>query len=412
MINATRLSEEIKTISRFGALPQGGITRLAFSKEEAHAREYVKTLMQAVGMTIREDAIGNIFGRIEGELPLPAVAIGSHLDSVPLGGCFDGTLGVMCGLEAIRAIKEQKISHKRPFELIIFSCEESSRFNMATVGSKVMAGKLSTEALENLKDKEGISLYEAAKEFGCAVETMDNATLPPDTFYAYLELHIEQGPVLENKNIPVGIVTGIAAPIRYALTLQGRADHSGATPMNMRADALACAAEIILHVENVAKEKAGETTVATVGFANATPGVLNVIPGSVSLGIDIRDIDHANLEKAALLIEKGIEKITHDRGLIYTLKVLTHDIPVSLDKKIIETLENEAKKLHIPTLKLPSGAGHDAMHMPYVSTHTGMVFVPCKEGISHNIAEEVNMDDVMYATEVITKTLITLANEG
>lgn len=412
MINKERLSEEIETISRFGALPQGGITRLAFSQEEAQARTYVKKLMEAVGMSIKEDAIGNIFGRIEGELPLPAVAIGSHLDSVPLGGCYDGTLGVMCGLEAIRSIKEKGIAHKRPLELIIFSCEESSRFNMATVGSKVMAGKLSKEALSLLKDKEGMTLYEAAKAFGCAIENLESAKLSKDTFYAYLELHIEQGPVLENKGIPVGIVTGIAAPIRYELTLQGRADHSGATPMNMRSDALACAAEIILHVEKIAKEKAGETTVATVGFANATPGVLNVIPGSVRMGIDIRDIDAKALEKAAVLIEKGIEEIAQKRGLIYTLKELTHDTPVSLDKKIIEILEDEAKKLQIPTLKLPSGAGHDAMHMPYVSTHTGMVFVPCKEGISHNIAEEVNMDDVICATEVITKTLITLANEG
>ena len=412
MINSERLKREMQTISTFGALPQGGMSRLAFSQEEAQARAYIKTLMQALGMNIREDAIGNILGRIEGELPLPAIAIGSHLDSVPLGGFYDGTLGVMCGLEAIRTIKENGISHKRPLELIIFSCEESSRFNMATVGSKVMAGKLSKEALENLKDKEGVSLYEAAKAFGCAVETIESAKLPPHTFYAYLELHIEQGPVLENKGIPVGIVTGIAAPIRYELTLQGRADHSGATPMNMRSDALACAAEIILHVEKIAKEEAGETTVATVGFANATPGVLNVIPGSVRMGIDIRDIDQENLEKAALLIEKSIEEIAQKRGLIYTLKELTHDTPVSLDKKIIETLKREAHRINIPTLELPSGAGHDAMHMPYVATHTGMVFVPCKEGISHNIAEEVNMDDVICATEVITKTLITLANEG
>lgn len=412
MINTQRLEHEMQTVSTFGALSGRGITRLAFSQEEAGARAYVKALMRDIGMKIREDAIGNIFGTLEGELPLPAVTVGSHLDSVPQGGYYDGTLGVMCGLEAIRAIKEHGISHKRPLELIIFSCEESSRFNMATVGSKVLSGKLGLEKLKTLKDKQGISVYDAAKAFGCDVDALEEAKLDKNALYSYIELHIEQGPVLENKGVPVGIVTGIAAPIRYELVIQGKADHSGATPMNMRQDALACAAEIILGVENIGAHKAGETTVATVGFANATPGVLNVIPGSVTLGIDIRDIDNENLEKASSLITNMIEFTVAKRGLTYTLKELTRDTPTALDQKIIDLLAEEAENLDIDALLLPSGAGHDAMHMHPAATHVGMLFIPCKEGISHNVAEEVNMEDAAKATHILAKSLITLANEG
>ncbi|MBE0497385.1 MAG: Zn-dependent hydrolase [Campylobacterales bacterium] len=412
MINTQRLEQEMQTVSTFGALPGRGITRLAFSEEEAQARAYVKGLMRDIGMNIREDAIGNIYGRLEGELPLSPVTVGSHLDSVPQGGYYDGTLGIMCGLEAMRAIKEHGISHKRPLELIIFSCEESSRFNMATVGSKVISGKLGLEKLKTLKDKQGVSVYDAAKAFGCAVDALEEAKLGRNALYSYIELHIEQGPVLENKGIPVGIVTGIAAPIRYELVVLGKADHSGATPMNMRQDALACAAEIILGVENIGAHKAGETTVATVGFANATPGVLNVIPGSVTLGIDIRDINTENLEKAATLISNMIEFTVAKRGLTYTLKELTHDAPTALDKKIIDLLAEEAENLDIDALLLPSGAGHDAMHMGEVAEFTGMLFIPCKEGISHNVAEEITMEDAYKATHVLAKSLITLANEG
>ncbi|MFV0480862.1 MAG: M20 family metallo-hydrolase [Campylobacteraceae bacterium] len=411
MINNKRLKSEMEKISSFGALPQGGITRLAFSNEEKDARDYVKSLIKDIGMSIREDAFGNIYAKLEGEENLPSVATGSHVDSVPLGGCHDGTLGVMCSLEAIRVIKEQNIKHKRPLELIIFSCEESSRFNMATAGSKVVSGKLDTEKAKSLKDKSGKSMYDAAKEFGCNVEDLKSAILSHGHFYSYVELHIEQGPVLEAKNIPVGIVTGIAAPIRYELIITGRADHSGATPMNMRADALVGASEIIVGVEEIASRKAGKTTVATVGFANAVPGVLNVIPGEVKLGIDIRDIDNENLLKADKLINELIENVTKKRGLTFSLKQLTKDTPVKLDSEIVNLIEKEAKGLGIETLKLPSGAGHDAMHMPNIAKYVGMIFTPCKDGISHNTAEEVNFEDVFKATEVLTKTLITLSNQ-
>lgn len=409
MIDSERFKAEFDDISKFGALSGGGITRLAFSKEEKEAREYLKRIILKSGMSIREDEVGNIFARFDKvENPnLSAVSVGSHIDSVPNGGAYDGTLGVMAGLEAIRSIKENSKNLKRPLELIVFACEESSRFKMATVGSKILSNKLDIQKLHELKDKDGISLFEAMQNFGLNPSNLKNSILKNSTYKSYLELHIEQGPVLENKNIPVGIVTGIAAPIRYELTIEGRADHSGATPMNMRKDALVCASKIIVGIENLAKSY--KTAVATVGYANATPGVLNVIPGKCVIGIDIRDIDKDMLYELDEKICTLIKNTCKDGNFEFNLVNLTRDIPVKLDEDVVNLIEEIAKKLDIPTLKLPSGAGHDAMHMPLIADMVGMIFVPCKDGISHNIKESVNFEDAVKATEILANTMLKLA---
>ncbi|AXH10795.1 Zn-dependent hydrolase [Malaciobacter halophilus] len=411
LINEQRLKCELAEISEFGKLDGGGITRLAFSVEEKNAREYLKKLMLEIDLQIEEDAIGNIYATLTGSEDLEPVVSGSHLDSVPFGGCYDGTLGVMCALEAIRTIKENDCKHLRPIQLIVFSCEESSRFNMATLGSKVITGKLNLDDLKRLKDKTGISVYDAAKEFGCGVDELNKAVLEENTMHSYIELHIEQGPVLENHQIPVGIVTGIASPIRYELVIKGRADHSGATPMSMRKDALVTASKIIIGVQDIAQNKGSDTVVATIGYANAVPGVLNVIPGEVKLGIDIRDIDEDSLLEVDKLVNELIKDVITEDGLTYELTQLCKDTPTKLDDKIVQLLEDEANKLSIKSLKMPSGAGHDAMHMPKVSKYTGMIFVPCKEGISHNVKEEINLEDIYQATNVLANSLLTLANE-
>ncbi|AXX88240.1 zinc-dependent hydrolase, peptidase M20 family [Malaciobacter marinus] len=411
LINEQRLKSELAEISEFGKLDGGGITRLAFSIEEKNAREYLKKLMLEIDLKIEEDAIGNIYATLTGSENLEPVISGSHLDSVPLGGCYDGTLGVMCALEAIRTIKENDCKHLRPIQLIVFSCEESSRFNMATLGSKVITGKLNLDDLKRLKDKTGISVYDAAKDFGCSVDELNKAVLEENTMHSYIELHIEQGPVLENHQIPVGIVTGIASPIRYELVIKGRADHSGATPMSMRKDALVTASKIIIGVQDIAQNKGSDTVVATIGYANAVPGVLNVIPGEVKLGIDIRDIDKDSLFEVDKLVNELIKDVITEDGLTYELTQLCKDTPTKLDDKIVQLLENEANKLSIKSLRMPSGAGHDAMHMPKVSKYTGMIFVPCKEGISHNVKEEINLEDIYQATNVLANSLLSLANE-
>lgn len=409
MINRARFKSEFEEISKFGALEGGGITRLAFSKEEKEAREYLKSLVLGAGLSYREDEVGNIFIRFaKGTNPnLESVSVGSHLDSVPSGGAYDGTLGVMAGLEAIFSIKESGVSIKHPIELIVFACEESSRFKMATIGSKIITSKFNKEKLHELKDKSGISLFEAMENFGLKPRDLERAILKSNTYKSYIELHIEQGPVLENKNIPVGIVTGIAAPIRYELSILGRADHSGATPMNMRKDALVTASRVILEINSLAKEY--KTAVATAGYANAMPGVMNVIPGSCVIGIDIRDIDENSLNELDIRIKLAIDKICKDDEVEYNLVNLARDTPVKLDNEIINLLENLAKELDIKTLKLPSGAGHDAMHMGSIAGKVGMIFVPCKDGISHNVKEEANFEDAFKACEILTHALINLA---
>lgn len=404
--NHQRLKQIMLDISKFGALEGGGITRLAFSDEEKLARNYLFELFKDLGLDVKQDGIGNIFVTLKGETNLPPVVVGSHIDSVINGGFYDGTLGVVCGIECIQTILKKQINHKRDIVLAIFSAEESSRFKMATIGSKVISGKLSISDLHRLKDSKNVSAYDAAKNFGCDLKP---SSLQPNSWHSYLELHIEQGPVLWNNKIPVGIVTGIAAPIRFEVEIFGRADHSGATPMNMRKDALSVACKIISHIDDIAK--AGDNTVATVGYINATPGVLNVIPGSVKFGVDIRDIDENGLENANLEIRKLIQNITKEYGCMYEIYELTHDKPVALDKEVIDLLVNIAERNNIPFKKLPSGAGHDAMNIKGIASKVGMIFIPCEDGISHNISENVNYKDVFIANDFLCDCILKFSNE-
>ncbi|MCP4685426.1 MAG: M20 family metallo-hydrolase, partial [bacterium] len=234
--------------------------------------------------------VGNIRGKRKGTTDLPPVVMGSHLDTVPCGGHYDGTIGILGGLAVIRKMNERQIKTHRPVEVMNFSCEESSRFRVGTLGSKIMAGRFPLSRLRETRDADGISLHKALTLSGYAPETLETAMLSPDDLYAFIELHIEQGPVLESENNPVGIVTDIAAPTRFKVVIQGLSAHSGSTPMSLRKDALTGACELILGVENIATNKAGPHTVGTVGFALIEPGAMNVIPGRVEIGIDIRDI--------------------------------------------------------------------------------------------------------------------------
>lgn len=412
MINEKRLKKDFSEISKFGALKNGGITRLAFSKEDLEAREFLLKILKDFGFKIKIDEIGNIFARIDGKNPnLPAVSVGSHIDSVPNGGIYDGTLGVMCGLEAIRSIKENGVNFKRSLELIVFSCEESSRFKMATLGSKVISGKLNKQNLKDLKDDDKISVFDAAKKCGFDVENLQNAIKPNDFYHSYIELHIEQGPVLQNQKATLGAVSAIAAPIRYEVKIFGRADHSGATPMNMRKDTLCVASEIVLAVERIAKFELEKTSVATTGYIKTIPGVLNVIPGECILGIDIRDITKNSLNRANDLILKEIEKICEHRDVKFEIKNLAKDMPVILDLSINSMIFDTATNKNINCIMLPSGAGHDAMHMNSIAKKVGMIFIPCKDGISHNILESINFDDAIKGCEVLCEMLIKLANE-
>jgi len=275
----------------------------------------------------------------------------------------------------------------------------------------VILGRDDTNAVLIANDRqiEVLAQKEALQDFGLNPTNLKSCVLPKSSFHSYIELHIEQGPVLQRRGIPVGIVTGIAAPVRYELRIEGRADHSGATPMDMRCDALTCASEIVLSAERIAKE--GKTTVATTGYANAIPGVLNVIPGSCTLGLDIRDIDEDALRAADDKICAAIDEICARRGCKFELKNLIKDRPVKLSEEMIDLLESCAGELKIPSLRLPSGAGHDAMNMTELAGRVGMLFVPCKDGISHNVNESINWHDAFAATKVLAAAMLNLAKK-
>ena len=411
MINSKRFEANFNAISEFGALKGGGLTRLAFSKEDLEAREFLINLIEKNGFKLKIDNVGNIYAIYDDgcEADAKPVCVGSHIDSVPNGGFYDGTLGVMAGLEALTAIKEAGIKLKRPLWLINFCCEESSRFKTATIGSKIISGKLSQQRLHELKDEDGISLFEAMSAAGFKPQNLDEAILKENSLHAYLELHIEQGPVLERSAISVGVVSGIAAPIRFEITIQGKADHSGATPMNMRSDALLAASHIIIAANKFAKNK--KTAVATVGYVHAKPGVLNVVPGEARLGVDLRDIDKASLEELNLELRNFVGELSRELKFSYEIRELSSDEPVKLSEHAINLLEDEAKKLGIKTLTLPSGAGHDAMNLTKLASSVGMLFIPCVDGISHNVKEAINFDDAVFATKILTNALIRLSNE-
>jgi N-carbamoyl-L-amino-acid hydrolase len=405
-----RLENDFKELARFGSLENGGFTRVAFSLEDLAARSWLQGAMEAAGLDVIIDAVGNIRGRRAGKEDLPVVMLGSHLDTVPEGGNYDGSVGVLAALEIVRCLNDQKIETRRPIEVINFSAEESSRFGVATIGSKALIGKIQLEDLKSLSDRDGFTLFDSLKVSSYHPENIGFSQLFPDQIHAFMELHIEQGPVLEEKNCQLGIVTSIAAPSRFKVVIEGRADHSGNTPMDMRQDALTAASELVLGVEKIAKQQAGKNTVATVGYLDVAPGVMNVIPGRVDLGIDIRDVNAKDKDRAVAAVIQLMDKIAAKRDLVISYQQLCHDEPVELSANIISTLESAANDIKRPYIKMPSGAGHDAMNMAEI-TKVGMIFIPSVGGVSHNIEEYSRMEDICAGAELLLAATLKLANE-
>lgn len=384
-----------------------GITRLAFTDMDWRGRNYIQSLIADAGLTIREDAFGNVIGRLPGRNDsLPVIMSGSHTDSVPRGGNYDGVVGVLSALEVARLLQDEtgKSTIQHPFEVVIFMNEEGSRFGAATLGSRAMVGALSQEDLDRLVDKTGVSLRGALTSRGLEPSAIGES-LYQNPIHSFIEVHIEQGRVLEEHKIPLGVVTGIAAPTRYKLTLSGRADHSGATPMSMRQDAMCGAAEIILKVENLAQTASGfavldtansvsdASVVGTVGTISVTPGAMNVIPGQVELGIDIRSISQVAKEQVCNELTSFIASVCEKRQLTYTMDTIADETPVAIDEDMISLVATSCDDLGIEYMKLPSGAGHDAMNMAE-KTQVAMIFIPCKDGVSHNPQEVASVQDI------------------
>ena len=410
-INPDRLLADLETFAAIGADPQGGVTRLAYSAVDLQGRQRFLEQAGAAGLAPRIDAVGNIFARRAGrEDGLAPVGFGSHLDSVPNGGRFDGSLGVLAALEVVRSLNDAGMTTRRPIDLICFAAEESGRFGLGTLGSRALVGKLTPDMLESLRDPQGQTLGQVLQACGFDPSRLDRARLRPGGYHAYLELHLEQGAVLESRGLPVGIVTGIAAPTRYRVTYTGRADHSGATPMDLRKDALVAAAELVLAVRTLTVAHGNPTTVGTVGILRVQPGAMNVIPGQVTMGIDIRDIEAEGKRRVAMQVRAAAERIAGEAGLEVLIEPLTDDAPVPLPARIRQISAAACRARGIPFMELPSGAGHDAMYMAEV-TEVGMLFTRCREGISHNPAEYVSPEDVVAGATALAETTLRLAEE-
>ena len=409
MIQRERLVKDFEAMAQLTA-PGEGINRLAFTDADWAGRQYIIDRMTDAGLSVEIDDFGNVIGYKIGKKPdLPAVMVGSHTDSVPNGGNYDGVVGVLSAIEVIRSMIDDGYEHDHTIAVVSFMCEESGRFGNATLGSKAMRGELTLQDLHHLVDKQGISLYEALKGRNLnpdGIETM--AYKRP--VKSFTEIHIEQGKVLEHEQKTIGIVTGIAAPERFYVTIRGNADHSGATPMNLRHDALCGASKIILGIEEIASMQEEPPVVGTVGVVEVTPGAMNVIPGAVKLGVDIRSISKAARNSVVTLVKEFIDITAEKRGLSYTIETIAQDQPVEMHPAMIREIEEAVKSVGVEYMTMPSGAGHDAMHWAEV-VPTGMIFIPCRDGISHNPAEFAEMDDIVTGADVLDKVLRKLSLE-
>lgn len=373
----------------------GGVTRLGYTKIEDIMHGTLRNIARELNLKSSSDEVGNTY--IYEKDYENYYVIGSHLDSVINGGRYDGVAGIVAGLLILKWIKDNNLNI--PLKLVAFRCEESSAFGIATVGSSLITHKIDIEKIKKIKNHENRSLYEVLKGRGYNLNCEKIKGL-----LGYFEVHIEQGRVLEDKNIKIGIVNGIANATRYWLTIRGRQDHSGATPMLMRKDALCAAAEIITELERISIKESVYNTVGTIGYLYNAPNAFNVVPGMVKMGIDIRGVDCDSILRVDEGIRNYIEEKCNLRKLDYELILVSKGKPVLLDKNLIKELEDTANSLGIKYLVMNSGAGHDAMKFWDIAP-TGMIFIPCKDGVSHSAAEEINFEDIILGSKILYEQL-------
>ena len=399
-ISGKRLAHRLGELSKIGLTSQNGSNRPGFSLEEKQAKELVAQWMRSAGLEVRKDGAGNVFGRLAGKNKRAAAIVsGSHVDSVPNGGHFDGPLGVLSALEVVEAWKATGYQPEKPFEVVIFSDEEGARFNSGLSGSEAMMGKVDINEKLELTDSEGMSFEEVLNSVGLSVAGYEKASRNIDEIDTFVELHIEQGKRLEQENLPCGIVSGIAGPSWLEFTFSGEAGHAGNTPMNDRKDALVAASEFISKVSQL-PQQINDTAVATVGKIHVTPNGVNVIPGSVTLYVDIRDI-YTNTRD--LLIDQVVDvgrQTTAKYGLTVKHVEKTRVPPVPIAEEKQQLLEETLTDMGIKPYHLPSGAGHDAMVLGE-KLPVAMIFVRSKDGISHNPAEWTDLADGVLGVRVL-----------
>ena len=410
-IDTRRLERWIDDIDAFNQTPGEGTTRPVYSKEDMAAREYVRREMEKIGLEVSEDCAGNVYGVLPGrDRSLAPVWTGSHIDTVPNGGKFDGLAGVFSGMEALRVIRESGETPLRDLSVNVYSGEEMSRYGVCCIGSRSIVGRLREEDFRSHVGPDGTSLREAMQEAGLAVERFGSEFPRKEPVYASLELHIEQNGRLEKAGIPVGIVTGICAPTNLTFEVSGVQSHAGGTSMQDRRDAYMAAAEISLLAERLARESDSPYITATVGDMRIEPGAANVIPGRAVFPLDIRSIRMEDKDELLDRLRAGIQKISAERGVTVREQMMNHDRPVMCDPHLRKVLREAAYRQNVPVMDIVSGPYHDSLMLGDI-TRVGMIFVPSRDGISHNRAEWTDIRDIAAGAAVLAEALRTLGNE-
>ena len=404
-INKNRLIDRLNTIAEYGRDETGGWSRYTFSDADIKVKEVMKGWAESIGMKVHTDPVGNFIATLAGkDSSLPPLSMGSHVDSVKNGGMYDGVYGVVSAFEAVTRIVEEGIMPERNIEVIAFAEEEGSAFGASLFGSKAMAGKADSFYLEKAND-DGLTLGEAMKRVGCDPANYATAKREKGAMSNYLELHIEQGKVLDKEDISIGAVTGIVGFCWAKMILKGCADHAGATPMNIRVDAMVPAAMIIAKAEEISNRIGN--MVATIGKISILPNAINIVPGEVTFYMDIRSLERTNISLFLDEIKNYASGICIERNVEYEFELLAEADPTILADECVDTVEKTAKELGYSVKRMPSGAGHDAQLMSLL-TNTGMIFVPSKDGISHNPKEYTDPELLEKGANVLVNTTLAL----
>ena len=408
-IEQLRLTEELDALASISEAPPPVVTRVVFTEADMRGREFVKGLCAEAGLTIREDPVGNTFARWQGSDPaLAPVGTGSHIDAIPNAGRFDGTVGVLGGLEAIRALQRAGFRPRHSIELVTFTSEEPTRFGIGCLGSRLLSGLLDPSAGDRLKDRHGISLNEARAAAGFSGPLSDVA-LPAGYYSAFAELHIEQGPLLEERNVPLGVVTAIAAPASLKVQIDGEGGHAGAVLMPGRRDAFLAAAEIALAVESAALATGSIDTVATVGICEVFPGPVNSIPSRARIEVDVRDIDQARRDGVLEKIAEAAEKAASKRSVEVRSEVVNSDPPAQCAPAVIDALIQACEKHTLRFERMISRAYHDSLFMSRIGP-TAMLFVPSRGGVSHRPDEYSSPEAIAQGVMVLAEALAILSS--
>jgi N-carbamoyl-L-amino-acid hydrolase len=407
-VDKYRLISEIDELALISDAEAPAVTRIVFTPTDMRARAWFVARCKEAGLATRQDAIGNIFARWNGQDPdVAVVATGSHIDAIPNAGKYDGVVGVLGGLEAIRGLRKSGFNPKRSIELILFTSEEPTRFGIGCLGSRLLSGSLTADAAKNLTDKDGASIEQVRRAAGFQGE-LETVKLPAGYYEAFVELHIEQGPLLEQKQIPLGIVRKIAAPSSFRIVIEGTGGHAGGVLMPDRRDALCAASEFILAIEREAKASGSTDTVATVGICEVFPGAANSIPSRVSLTADIRDTDLHRRDSLVAAVDASRHAIAAKRGVVIRLELVNADQPGDCAANIVETLSELCRKNGLNFLAMVSRAYHDSLFMSRIAP-AGMLFIPCRNGYSHRPDEYASPEDIARGTLVLAETLRSLA---